>query len=229
MPRRPPSRARQKRKRTTDPKDAAPRRLSRGTIMLVLTLVVLGAAAFLLLPGTPQQAQGVVQANAPTPIIAQTTPSVPVTPSPTPEPAAPQPQTSTAEDLEEVPLEPEAAQKGFTIPVSRSRFTDDPMGYYLQLARPRTVKRSEPRPTVSLPTFEEPPETPWIEKWVDEVRFQYVAYVAGKRPGAVVATRDGEIVVFAGSFPGTPEIRVVRITPVALTLSAKGHTMEVKK
>lgn len=229
MARRPPSRGRKKRKPATAPKGAAPRRLSRSAIALVLALAVLGIAVLLLMPSAPQQTQGDVQAGAPTPIIAQTAPSVPVTPSPTPEPEAPQPQTSTAEVPEEVPLEPEAAQKGFTIPVSRSHFTEDPMGYYLQLARPRPSKRSEPQPTVSLPTFEEPPEAPWIEKWVDEVRFQYVAYVAGERPGAVVMTRDGEIVVFAGSFPGTPEVRIVRITPVALTLSAKGHTMEVKK
>ena len=105
------------------------------------------------------------------------------------------------------------------------------MAYYMQLAR-APVKRSAARPsrpTVPLPRFDAPAETPWIEKWVEEEQVRYLAYTAGKRPGAVVSTRDGEIVVSAGPFPETPKVRIVRIDPKALTLSANGHSVEVKK
>ncbi|ADR37814.1 hypothetical protein Ocepr_2366 (plasmid) [Oceanithermus profundus DSM 14977] len=224
MARRLPSRSRKKRAKV--PQDASPRRLSPITLVILAALVALGAAGYFLLPQeTPAAATTI---PAPPPVITQDEPSVRVAVSAEEEPENP---AESAAVPEEVPLEPATPKNTFSIPITRARIANDPMAYYMQLAR-APAKRSEPRPsqpTVPLPKFDAPPEEPWIARWVEEEKVRYVAFVAGKQPGAIVATRDGEIVAFAGPFPGTPEVRITHITPKSLFLAAKGHTVEVKK
>ena len=225
MARRLPSRNRKKRAKV--PRDASPRRLSPITLVIVVALVALGAAGYFLLPQEAPAAAATIP--APPPVITQDEPNVRVAPVPAEE--APANLTENTAVPEEVPLEPVAPKNTFSIPITRAGMTSDPMAYYMQLAR-TPVKRSATRPsqpTVPLPKFDAPPEEPWIARWVEEEKVRYVAFVAGKQPGAIVATRDGEVVAFAGPFPGTPEVRITRITPKSLFLAANGHTVEVKK
>jgi len=229
-----------RKKRTASADEKTPRKLSRTTLMAIAAIVVFGLAVYLYLPQSAPPHR-VATTTAPAPVIGQNAPTVAVkvTPAANPEPvnaSAPDEEKEPngavfpSETAKEAPLPNTELERAFKIPVDRAAMPKDPLALYMRLTRApaRRVAARPTRPSVPLPTFEEPPQ-PWIETWVANEQVRYVAYVAGKRPGAVVATKDGEVVVFGGQFPGAPRVRIARITPKSIVLTALGHNTEVKK